>query len=221
MSSEGVEVDIREYFEIEKRQKIEQYRRLNRFARRGAVVFAGSSLMEQFPLNELMVDRGIHEPMYNRGVGGFTTIDFAANLDVLVLDLKPSRLIINIGTNDLNGADFDPEMFRDRYDGIIARIQDALPSTDIVMLAYYPVNEAMLAQNGGVDFRHRTNARVDEANAVVRSIAQARGVRYADVAEALRDGSGSLKADYSKEGLHFYADGYEAVFDDLMRLALE
>lgn len=214
-------MDIREYFEIEKRQKIEQYRRLNRFARRGAVVFAGSSLMEQFPLNELMVDRGIHEPMYNRGVGGFMTIDFAANLDVLVLDLKPSRLIINIGTNDLNGADFDPEMFRDRYDGIIARIQDALPSTDIVMLAYYPVNEAMLAQNGGVDFRHRTNARVDEANAVIRSIAQARGVRYADVAEALRDGSGSLKADYSKEGLHFYADGYEAVFDDLMRLALE
>ncbi|MBT1170076.1 GDSL-type esterase/lipase family protein [Bifidobacterium sp. SO4] len=216
-------MDLKEYFALEKRQKIEQFRRLNRFAKKGQIVFAGSSLAEQFPLNELMLDRGIKTVMYNRGVGGFTTQEFADNLDVLVLDLEPRKLFINIGTNDLNGSDFDIEAFAARYDGIIGSIQDTLPLTAIYMMAYYPVNEAMLAANGpaGAGFAHRTNARIDEANARVRAIADARGAGYIDVTAGLRDGSGALKAEYSKEGLHFYADGYAAIFDNLMRYALD
>ena len=33
----------------EKQQKLERFRRLNRYVRKGQIVFAGSSLMEQFP----------------------------------------------------------------------------------------------------------------------------------------------------------------------------
>lgn len=215
-------MDLKEYFTLVKQRKIEQFRRLNRFAKKGQIVFAGSSLSEQFPLNELMLDHGVHAVMYNRGVGGFTTQEFADNLDVLVLDLEPRKLFINIGTNDLNDADFDIDSFRGRYDAIIEAIQQASPLTTIYMMAYYPVNEAMLSANSaGSGFLHRTNARVDEANRVVREIADARGAGYIDVTAGLRDENGSLKAEFSKEGLHFYADGYEAIFDDLMRYALD
>ena len=36
------------------REKLESYRQLNRLAKKGQVVFTGSSLMEQFPLNEML-----------------------------------------------------------------------------------------------------------------------------------------------------------------------
>ena len=46
----------------EKQIKRERFRRLNPYAKKGAVVFAGSSLMEQFPLYEFLQDddQGIH-----------------------------------------------------------------------------------------------------------------------------------------------------------------
>ena len=40
----------------EKQQKLERFRRLNRYVRKGQIVFAGSSLMEQFPIYEFLLD---------------------------------------------------------------------------------------------------------------------------------------------------------------------
>lgn len=44
----------------EKQIKRERFRRLNPYAKKGAVVFAGSSLMEQFPLYEFLQDDDLH-----------------------------------------------------------------------------------------------------------------------------------------------------------------
>jgi len=45
---------IKGMMQHEKEDKVERYRRLNRFVRKGQIVFAGSSLMEQFPIYELL-----------------------------------------------------------------------------------------------------------------------------------------------------------------------
>ena len=50
-------------------EKLERYRRLNQFAQLGKVLFVGSSLMEQFPINELLLDMGRTYTVYNRGMG--------------------------------------------------------------------------------------------------------------------------------------------------------
>lgn len=55
--------------------KVEKYRVLNTMGKEGQILFTGSSLMEQFPINELQMDFGIKEIIYNRGIGGFTTAD--------------------------------------------------------------------------------------------------------------------------------------------------
>ena len=55
--------------------KVEKYRVLNTMVKEGQILFTGSSLMEQFPINELQMDFGIKEIIYNRGIGGFTTAD--------------------------------------------------------------------------------------------------------------------------------------------------
>ena len=64
---------IRGHLQKEKAGKLERMRRLNRFARKGQIVFAGSSLMEQFPINEFLLDYGLPYVISNRGIGGYTT----------------------------------------------------------------------------------------------------------------------------------------------------
>ena len=99
---EDMEKRIREMFQREKDKKLENYRQLNRYAVKGGTLFTGSSLMELFPVCEYCMDAGIKGPVYNRGIGGYVTDEFLKALDVMLLDLEPSRVFINIGTNDIS-----------------------------------------------------------------------------------------------------------------------
>ena len=76
----------------------EQFRRLNPFCRKGQIVFAGSSLMEQFPVEELLEDMELDYCVYNRGNSGYVSSQMLEDLNEMVLDLAPSKLFINIGT---------------------------------------------------------------------------------------------------------------------------
>ena len=87
--------------------RVERYKRLNEFIEKGQVLFAGSSLMEQFPINELLLNYELPYKVYNRGVSGFTTIELLENIEPCILDLEPKVLFLNIGTNDLNGETYD------------------------------------------------------------------------------------------------------------------
>ena len=93
------------FFAREKQDKLMRYRHLNRFCKKGQIVLAGSSLMEQFPIYELMQDFDLPLTIYNRGIGGYVSRDMLAALDVQVLELAPSKLFINIGTNDIGNIE--------------------------------------------------------------------------------------------------------------------
>ena len=73
-------------------EKIERFRRLNRYVKKGQIVFAGSSLMEQFPIYEFLLDYDLPYTIYNRGVGGYTTADLMKVLPECIFDLEPSVL---------------------------------------------------------------------------------------------------------------------------------
>ena len=57
----------------EQQDRLARYRILNEKVKKGEVLFTGSSLMEQFPIDELRMTEEIDAVIYNRGVGGFTT----------------------------------------------------------------------------------------------------------------------------------------------------
>ena len=63
----------------EKKLKVERYKRLNRFANEGQILFVGSSLMEQFPIDEMQRGLGLSLEIYNRGISGFTTSELLDN----------------------------------------------------------------------------------------------------------------------------------------------
>ena len=125
----------------EQQEKLERYRILNQNVKKGEILFTGSSLMEQFPINELLMTQGMSQVIYNRGIGGFTTQDMLLCMEEMVFGTEPSRIFINIGTNDIGSPDYKLETLMDRYGEIISRIQESLARAELNMMAYDPVNE--------------------------------------------------------------------------------
>ena len=216
------EAFFRERQRQEKEDKLARFRHLNPYVRKGQIVFAGSSLMEQFPIYEFLLDFQLPYTIYNRGVGGFTTDEFYAALEDCVFALEPAHLFLNIGTNDLNGPEYRLSRLLDNYEKILQAIRGRLPATRLYLMAYYPVNPTVATIPHMQEiFRHRTNARIREASEGVRALAARYGARFLDCNAGLTDGEGNLKAEYTIEGMHMYANGYKPVLDALLPVLQE
>lgn len=200
--------------------RLERYRVLNRYAKKGEILFTGSSLMEQFPIDELLMSNGMSQVIYNRGVGGFTTTDMLEYMEEMVFGTEPSRIFINIGTNDIGSPDYRLEALMANYEKILMRTKERLPQAQITLMAYYPVNEVDKVPDnewGAHMFDTRTNANIAIANAAVKELAEKTGCRFIDVNDGLRDENGRLKAEFTIEGIHMYANGYQVVLENLKK----
>lgn len=212
----------KEAWRIEKEKLVEQYRESNRDAVRGEIVFTGSSLMEMFPIEQWVKELGEDAPIvYNRGVGGYKTTDLLPILDICVLDLKPKKVFINIGTNDLNDPDVPLQEVMAHYGEILTSIEERLPETVIYLMAYYPVNYEAATEEMKPCLLIRTNEKIELANIEVEKLAKKHGQRYIDVNAPLKDEKGNLKAEYTIEGMHIKPEGYRAIFEDVMKYVRE
>lgn len=213
---------MQDMFKDEQRKKVENYKQLNKFAKKGGTLFTGSSLMEQFPVNEYAMGAGITDVIYNRGIGGTTTDDFIREIDTVLLDLEPSKIFINIGTNDIRPRD-DGEYWQEHllknYEYILTQIKEKLPNAIVYMMAYYPVNPDLenMAQWMKQAVATRTNEALIDTNAKVEALAKKFGYNYIDVNDGIKDEKGRLRADITVEGMHMYAGGYESVFEGIKK----
>lgn len=211
---------FKELMHREQQDKLERYRILNQNVKKGEILFTGSSLMEQFPVNELLMTNGMDQVVYNRGIGGFTTTDMLLHMEEMVFGTEPSRIFINIGTNDIGSPEYQLEALLERYEEIIVRIQERLPEAEINMMAYYPVNETDKIPEGEwgkTAFVTRTNEKLNIANAAIENLAAKKGCRFINVNEGLADERGKLKKEYTIEGIHMYANGYQVVLQNLKK----
>lgn len=227
LNREQIEQEIRselmqsltERFGHEKERKLTNFRQQNAYVQKGRTLFTGSSLMEYFPIVEYCMNEGL--PMvYNRGIGGYTTDEFLAAIDAVLLDLQPAKLFINIGTNDIcpmpEGGDWFTHLSAN-YRKICEIIRDKLPGSTVYLMAYYPVNSSVpLAQENSA-MRVRTNENIDRANRMVAELASEFCFNYIDVNDGLKDADGSLKREHTLDGVHFDAAAYRTVFERLKK----
>lgn len=203
----------------EKRAKVDRYRELNRTVEPGGIVCAGSSLMEFFPIERMAAEAGLNLNLHNRGVAGFVADELLACLDECVLALRPARLVINIGTNDLNDPATTNDVLVAHYERILTAIERELPGIDITMPAYYPVNPDVATDEGVRRcLAVRTNARIRSANEAVRGLAEWHHARFADLNAPLLDDRGRLRAEYTVEGMHLNEAGYRAILPAFLGL---
>lgn len=212
----------KEPWRIEKEQMVKDFHIWNQAAKKGQIVFTGSSLMEMFPVHEWAKELGPDiPPIYNRGVGGYTTSDMFPILDACIFELEPRKIFINIGTNDLNNPTEPLEDMIARYDQILMKIKKRLPDAIIYLMAYYPVNYEAASEDLKPCLRIRTNEKINAANELVAKLAQKHGHKFINVNAPLTDGQGRLKAEYTLEGMHINHHGYRAIFDDVMKYVME
>lgn len=204
-----------------KEEKVERFRILNKEAEHGRIVCAGSSLMEMFPIEKFVAEDHPDITIYNRGIGGFVTEELMDNIDVCILDLEPSRLFINIGTNDLSNPDITLEQMIGRYDSILTTVQERLPEVELYLMAYYPINYEAAAEDMKECLCIRTNQKINAANELVKELAHAHHAKYIDINEPLRDAYGNLKAEYTIEGMHIKEEGYRQIYPEFMKYAME
>lgn len=214
--------NLEEQIRTQNREKMKEDKRkrfvyLNRLAKRNQIVFAGSSLMEQFPINEFLMTEQIGLTIYNRGIGGYVTEDLIHSIDECILDLEPRSVYLSIGTNDLNSPSTTVEGLMEHFRELISRIRERLPQCRICFLALYPVNPdaASLAWVKKA-LKSRTNSKISLVNEHLQELAGEEGVGFLDLTANLKDSRGNLKAEYTVDGIHMYANGYCQVFRELL-----
>jgi len=200
--------------------KIKNFRYLNQIALKGKILFTGSSLMEMFPVCEIAKSNGIDKVIYNRGVGGLNTDEFLENIDTLLLDLEPSVLFINIGTNDITKERFGDEWLNHLTDNlrkIIGVTKSRLPKTQIYLMAFFPANLHLPWQTEeSIQWmKLRTPENLALCNNRLKEIAADYGCSYLDCNAELTDENGEQKSEFAIDGVHMYANGYLKVFKEV------
>lgn len=210
---------MQNFFAGEKLKTLKRYQYLNSQSQKGKILFTGSSLMEQFPITEMLMTNGIFLTVYNRGIGGYTTDDMLEHMEEMVFGTEPSVIFINIGTNDIGSNGYKLENLISNYEKIISLIKERLQNVKIYLIAYYPINDspevATLEWVKKV-LKTRTIENISKANSAVQTLAQKTGCNYIDLNNGLTDANGRLKKEFTIEGIHMYPNGYQVVLNNLL-----
>ncbi len=185
-----------------------KYRHLNENARHGQPIITGDSIAEYFPVQEMLDGK-----IYSRGVGGDTTAETLARLPRIVLPLKPAKLFLWVGTNDIQEG-ISLEETLSNMDAILSAAKAELPQSQIILLSVCPVNIHSTDWQLRSSVGQRNNEKITAINTGYQSLAEKHGCDYLDVYTQLVD-HGTLPDDYSDDGLHLTVPGYRIVCDAL------
>ncbi len=202
----------------EQKMKIKNFNYLNQNVLKGKTLFTGSSLMEQFPICEIARSNGFNEVIYNRGVGGLNTDEFLENINTLLFDLEPSKIFINIGTNDITEARYGDRWLShlmDNFCKIIEATKDNIPYAEIYIMAFYPANLHLPwhTEEAIQWMKLRTPENIQMCNEQLKKIANKYKCHYIDCNAGLVNENGEQKPEYTIDGVHMYANGYLNVFE--------
>ena len=195
-----------------------KYAQQNQTAKKGQIVFVGSSLMEIFPIETMQENLHLDKVIYNRGIRATTTAELLQAMDLCIFDLAPSKIFINIGTNDV-GFGVPEDVFLTNYEEILRQIKEKLPDTKVYVMAYYPVNPA--ADFGEPEAEHtslfarRNNEILEEASAKVAGLAEKYHFSFINVNAGLADADGNLRKELTFDGAHMFPAGYEIVLENM------
>lgn len=179
----------------------EYHRYRNRFRqiiRKHQIVLLGDSMLAYIPLKAF----GIEDIVENLGIPGDTTLGVLKRLDDLDT-LNPSRVILNIGSNDIVLTDLTKLQTVEN----IIRIKDILESKGIpvTVVSTTPVLRNHALSN--MDYiQHRTNQDLREINQLLSE--KLSDTSFVDVFHDLLDETGDLNISFTTDGIHLNQKGY-------------
>lgn len=163
----------------------------------GGIVFVGDSITEGFPTDCVFPKDNV----INRGIGGDKVTGVTERIDVSVKDLKPKKIYLMIGINNILWIpDTSIEELAKEYEILVAEIKKVAPNAELNIQSVLPLSGQFANKNDVVD----------KFNELIKKIAKNYSAQYIDLQPALSDSSGLLRSDFTADGLHLNLEGYMA-----------
>jgi lysophospholipase L1-like esterase len=157
----------------------------------GSIVFTGSSSIARW---DTLVKEMEPLDVINRGFGGSQYADLNQYVKRIVIAYHPRAVVVYEGDNDLApGSSKTPESVAKEALTLVQTIRAALPETWIYLISIKPSQSRLSVW-----------PKMQEANRMIREFAGTQeNVQYIDVASAMFDSKGELRADlFAEDGLH-------------------
>lgn len=168
------------------------------------IVFFGDSLTDFFPIQDFFPGHTI----YNRGIAGDKTTDLLKRIDN-VIAIKPRKIILQIGTNDL-GKRVKPEKIIANINLLIDKLQARIPGVEIIVVSLYPISHHRIWLSP-IIAGLRSNKCIREVNRGLVALCGKRCLTYLDLHAKLVGPKGRIDHDYTLEGLHISGLGYGVI----------
>ncbi len=218
MSKETKALTINPQLAAFQEELLKNYDKANLSAKKGQTLFVGSSLMEIFPIEkwEEAGEVTFSHYIYNRAVRATMTSFLLEHIESQIFNLEPSKIFINIGTNDI-GFEIPEEEFLNNYDQILSQIESKLPQTQVYVMRYYPINTVDFGQDSDEKtlFETRSNEKFQKASDKIKKLADNHHFHFIDVNDGLSDENGNLKKELTFDGAHLNPAGYQLVLENL------
>ncbi len=174
------------------------------------IVFVGDSIFDWYPIDKIFSDF----PIVNSGIAGNKTTDILNDMENRIYRYNPTKVFIQIGTNDIEWDDSD-ELNEEVYQNIV-KIAEGVKTnrskSKIYIISIYPVNNDL----PGAHDRH--NSEIMIINGKLKEYcASTEDIIYIDAYSQLVGEDGMLDTDYTEDGLHPNGLGYAKLTEILMK----
>lgn len=156
-------------------------------------VFIGDSITEGLAEYDILNEENVCAKL------GLSLDDVDAQTTKAV-SLKPEKVFLLLGSNDIEYEQETPKAFADKYKQVINRIKLRLPEAKLYIQSILPVLSQAAKQDKLVN-----NTRIDEFNAAVKQMAEQEKLEYINIASVLNESNKNL---YEQDGEHFKIQFY-------------
>jgi len=189
--------------------RAKQFTKFNATAYKNQIVFLGDSLTDFYQVEEFFHNYKI----YNRGIASDTTKGVLDRLDTNVIQIKPRKVFLQIGTNDY--LFHNNEYIYNNIIKIVEKIKTGVEDVKVYIISLYPVNHRKKIYSRFFTTLRR-NKSIILLNEKLKDYCLNNNLPFIDVHNHLIDEKGNLDKKYSVEGLHISYEGYEVITDILL-----
>lgn len=186
-------------------KSVKDFKQYNKLVKDGGIVFVGDSLTQNFNVYEYFKGYNV----YNRGIGGDTTIGLLKRMKESIYDLKPDVVVLLIGINDFELVENStPLTIYENICTIINEIKVHCPKTKIILESLYPIYKL---PEDGIDMscvENKDSEKIKTVNALIKDI---KGVYYLDIYKKIVREDGNIIKEFTQEGLHVNTKCYEII----------
>lgn len=161
----------------------------------GKIIFLGDSITDICEWSELLNNPNV----LNRGISGDTT-DGVINRLKEVIRLKPSKIFIMLGINDIGKCRSNESIIED-YKKILTTIKRELPGTKIYVQSVLPINKDKFKT-------HTNDEEIIKFNAELIKLCRESKIYYVDLYSKFVTAGNKLNPEFTTGGLHLNGKGY-------------